>query len=372
MKDDRLETHLQHLFSDAVLSAVSTETHFTPPKRRIRPKRVVMIFSVLLMSVVLVAALSRLGRKNQRGNNVTQVETRTDTGTTADFAASALALGQKQPRLTVVTKHAALLASPTSSLASSTARRLASGEAVAQIEQPTTTPTSATMVAPTETATPASAVTPTPTPAGHSPAPPSSLQVTPIDVSHVRLDWSDNSDNESGFGICDGNACIATTGANTTSYTLGDLVPDSYHCFRIFAFNDFGNSPWTDWACVSMPLSAATPADTPTPTSDATPTSTPPSQPPAQPSNLQITPIDFSRVRLDWSDNSDNESGFGICEGNACTAATEADATTYTVGDLMPDSYHCFRVFAFNDAGSSPSTGWTCVSTPHPTAAPNE
>ena len=258
MNDNRLETHLQHLFSDAVLSAVSTETHFTPLKRLIRPKRVITIFSALLMSVVLVAALSRLGHRTQPLNTVNPVETRTNTDTSADIAVSALT--EKQPRLTVVVKHAALLVPPTRSPTSSSARRLTSEEAVAQIEQPTTTPTSATILAPTETAIPASIAMLTPTPSGQSPAPPSNLQVTPIDVSHVRLDWSDNSDNESGFGICDGDACIATAGANATTYTVGDLVPDSYHCFQIFAFNDAGDSPRTDWACVSTPLPTPAPS----------------------------------------------------------------------------------------------------------------
>ncbi|MDY6876692.1 MAG: PKD domain-containing protein [Chloroflexota bacterium] len=87
--------------------------------------------------------------------------------------------------------------------------------------------------------------------AENSPEAPSHLQATPISWSQMRLDWQDNSSDETGFAIYDGATWVANVGANTISYTVGGLAPESYHCFHIYAFNDYGISPWSDWACAT-------------------------------------------------------------------------------------------------------------------------
>jgi murein DD-endopeptidase MepM/ murein hydrolase activator NlpD len=84
---------------------------------------------------------------------------------------------------------------------------------------------------------------------GGPPAPPSNLRATPIDCTHIRVDWNDNSNNESGFKIYDGSTLVATVGANTTSYTVGGLAPGSYHCFTVYAYNNYGNSAFPGWVC---------------------------------------------------------------------------------------------------------------------------
>jgi len=148
---------------------------------------------------------------------------------------------------------------------------------------PTATPTSTPTPTPTQTATP----TPTSTPSGQPPVAPSNLQATPLDSTHIRLDWSDNSGNESGFAIYDGDIFVATVEANTVSYTVGDVAPGSYHCYHIYAFNSYGDSPWTDWACTTAPSPTATPTNTPT----ATPTSTPTPTPTPTPMTGNIAPL---------------------------------------------------------------------------------
>jgi hypothetical protein len=138
---------------------------------------------------------------------------------------------------------------------------------------PTPTNTSiATPVPPTPTNT--SIATP-----GQTPMAPSNPRATVIDSTRIRLDWNDNANNEAGFAIYDGNVQGASLGANTTSYTVTGLAPGSYHCYHLYAFNVYGNSNWTDWACASTPQLTATPTNTPistaTNTSTATPTNTP-------------------------------------------------------------------------------------------------
>jgi len=82
------------------------------------------------------------------------------------------------------------------------------------------------------------------------PAAPSDLQATPIHWSQIQLEWQDNSSDETGFTIYDGTT-MTNVGANTISYTVEGLAPSSYHCFLVRAFNDYGDSDWSDWACTT-------------------------------------------------------------------------------------------------------------------------
>jgi PKD repeat protein len=84
-----------------------------------------------------------------------------------------------------------------------------------------------------------------------SPVAPSHLQATPTSWSQIRLDWQDNSSDETGFAIYDGGIWVANIEADITSYTVEGLVPSSYHCFLVRAFNDHGNSDWSEWACTT-------------------------------------------------------------------------------------------------------------------------
>src|SRR5690606_24725045 len=55
----------------------------------------------------------------------------------------------------------------------------------------------------------------------------------------------------------DGSIFGEEVGANIKSYTVEGLGIGSYHCYHIFALNDYGSSDWTDWACDttdSLPL----------------------------------------------------------------------------------------------------------------------
>ena len=76
-----------------------------------------------------------------------------------------------------------------------------------------------------------------------TPAAPSNLTVTPVDPNNIRLNWRDNSNNEAGFEVNNGNVS-KTIGANTTTYTWGGLAPGTYMCFHVRAYNSAGNSAW--------------------------------------------------------------------------------------------------------------------------------
>ncbi len=361
MEDELIEKQLESLFSDATLTLFETQGRAPNRKRHTWPGWMTKALGLLLSCVVLAFALSGMGRRARPLSTASPPTSVANTITDVSPATLTPTAGVSLPKVTVVVKHARQVVSKRS-LASSMPNQSTPEGPVATVVQPSPTPTNTG--------------TPTSTPSIQPPEAPSNLQATPLDATHLRLDWSDNSEDESGFGICDGDMCVATTEADVTSYTVGGLEPDSYHCYHVYAFNDGGDSPWTDWVCDTTPPRATSPANTPAPTltpvKTATPTSTPSAQPPEAPSDLQATPLDATHIRLDWSDNSERESGFGICDGDICIAATEADATSYTVGGLTPGSYRCLRVYAFNEYGNSPWTDWACATTPLPTPTPTK
>lgn len=87
------------------------------------------------------------------------------------------------------------------------------------------------------------------------PAAPTNIRATAISSSQIRVEWNDNSNNESGFRLYDGGVTVATPGANTTSYTVGGLAPGTYRCYAVQAYNSKGSSAWAYWGCATTPQS---------------------------------------------------------------------------------------------------------------------
>ncbi len=91
---------------------------------------------------------------------------------------------------------------------------------------------------------------------GQVPAAPSVLKVVPdYGADNMKLTWIDNSTNETGFRIERkfGGAAFApvgTTAANTTEYS-DDIEPDTEYTYRVFAFNDNGDSESSSNECVN-------------------------------------------------------------------------------------------------------------------------
>lgn len=75
------------------------------------------------------------------------------------------------------------------------------------------------------------------------------------DTFFVELSWNDNSDNELGFKIERKDdllhiaapwVLVDSVGANVTAFTDSGLIPFTTYSYRIYAFNEFGNSPYSD------------------------------------------------------------------------------------------------------------------------------
>lgn len=209
--------------------------------------------------------------------------------------------------------------------------------------------------------TPSSVATPSATPTVAAtlvsfqtpPADPAGLTVLAISDSAIRLTWTDNSNDEAGFEMDNGTSDLGPVPANTTTWTKTGLASGTYMCFHIYAFNDAGHSGWTDYACTTTLPTGQTPR----------PTAAPGTKPPAAPSRLTVTAISRSAIRLRWSDNSTNETGFELSNGTKDLGPVPANTTTWTMTGLTRGKYMCFQVLAFNLAGQSAWTPYACTTT---------
>ncbi|GGM46643.1 protein kinase [Dactylosporangium sucinum] len=191
---------------------------------------------------------------------------------------------------------------------------------------------------------------PTRTAGAGLPAVPTKLKATPVNATTIRLQWADNSGDETGFTVING-ATSRNVGADTTTLNWDGLAPDTYMCFKVRAFNAAGASAYfpaaqQDWVCATSQGGTG----------------------PAAPSNLSATAVGATAVRLQWADNSGDETGFTVINGST-SRNTGANATSYTWDGLAPGTYMCFKVRAFNAAGVSAYSpaaqdSWACVTTP--------
>jgi hypothetical protein len=83
------------------------------------------------------------------------------------------------------------------------------------------------------------------------------------------------------------------------------------------------------------------------------------------------TPNGQYAIAVTWVNNATNATGFRIdngCPVGSCapgaTLATTTGLTTTTKFTVTPGSYQCFRVQAFNSAGSSGWSSYGCTQTP--------
>jgi len=87
---------------------------------------------------------------------------------------------------------------------------------------------------------------------------------------------------------------------------------------------------------------------------------------------LAYRPANAASLQLAWTDNSQNESGFNIERklGTAGTfsliATVGVNTTSYLDSNLADATSYCYRVNAFNSAGSSPYTPEVCGTTAAP------
>jgi hypothetical protein len=181
------------------------------------------------------------------------------------------------------------------------------------------------------------------------PAAPSSLTVTSVTNNSIRLSWTDNATNESGFKIERRTAGgswsqIDTVGANSISYNSTGLNNNTTYYYRVRSYNSHGDSVY------SNEVGATTGGA------------------PAAPTNLAVSGSTHTSVTLTWTDNAQNEEGFYIERrqtGGTYTqvATVSKNLTTYTDTGLSASTEYQYRIRAFNLTGNSSYSNAVTVTT---------
>jgi lysophospholipase L1-like esterase len=155
-------------------------------------------------------------------------------------------------------------------------------------------------------------------------------------VTASATDWSGcSSMSVSGWGTTLGTTSIDSSGAFSLPFTVPSNAPVGATQLQF--------SPTCSHSTILTFVTFTVTQGTPPP---------PPASAPAAPSNLTATAVDPNDIRLNWQDNSDNETGFEINNGVISKDAA-ANSTTYTWGGLAPGTYMCFKIRAYNSAGDS-------------------
>ena len=190
---------------------------------------------------------------------------------------------------------------------------------------------------------------------GRLPAAPTNLTAVPLSDSEIRLTWTDNADNETGFSIERNQHEIATVGADVETATQGSLPPATLYSYRVRAFNVFGYSDYSNTVRV------------------ATLSEQPILPPPEAPSSLTAVALSDSEILLTWTDNADNETGFTFerTDGKTDYVFTyhlhEKDKESAVKDGLKAETSYTYRIRAFNEAGHSSYSNKASATTLPPT-----
>ena len=189
-----------------------------------------------------------------------------------------------------------------------------------------------------------------------APIAPSNLYVSSFSTNTITLSWNDNSNNETGFEIwrsLNGYSFskIKNLGANTTTYTDLGLSPDTTYYYKVRAYNDVGNSNYSNI------ISKKTDVVTTIPTA---------------PTNLKVTNYTSNSISLIWNDNSNNEDGFKIYRSSSYSGnyvlldTTVSNDNYYTDTGLNSNTTYYYKVTAYNSAGESNYSNITSGTTSAP------
>ncbi len=174
-----------------------------------------------------------------------------------------------------------------------------------------------------------------------APAAPSGPSATALAYNKIRVNWTDNSGNETGFEVVRSGTAngvfqpVGTLPANTVSFIDSGLTASSAYYYKVRAIGTGGESIFAG------PVNATTPAAPPTP---------------AAPSQLEAVAGTNNSVSLGWVDNSTNETGYRVYRssggGNFIAIATlTPNANAYTDQSAVSQTIYYYYVKGINAAG---------------------
>jgi hypothetical protein len=177
------------------------------------------------------------------------------------------------------------------------------------------------------------------TPPEELPDAPTNLNADATACDRIDLSWTDNSDNEDGFvieRINDNSEFIV--GAGVTSYSDTGLFENTAYSYRVRAYNDTGDSSFSNTASATTPSCNGT------------------ELPPDAPTGLTARAIGKAKIALKWTDNSTNEDGFYIYRdsgsGLILHATVGPDTSSYDDNQVSSTTYF-YKVCAYNSMGES-------------------
>ena len=166
---------------------------------------------------------------------------------------------------------------------------------------------------------------------------PTLLTANPVSSTSIRLNWTDNSSNETGFKIemktgAGAYSLLTTTAANAVTYTATVAVNQTY-TFRISATNANGVSTFSNEATTQTLI-------------------------PLAPTLLTATKLSATSIRLNWRDNSSNETGFKIerkiLGAQSFTQFVLVGWNVTTMTTVQPTTIrYVYRIRSFNSFGNS-------------------
>jgi len=197
-------------------------------------------------------------------------------------------------------------------------------------------------------------------------AAPTNLTATANSYSDISLAWQDNSTNENGWEVH--RSTTGPTGTftlftaypwpNTTTGGNSGLQGSTEYCYKVRSYKDQGRQvSYSDFSNVACATTLAAPVT-------------------AAPSDVSAAPDPGGRIRVSWTDNAADESGFRVERSATSSGPWTALGTTgpNIVGfiDRQPPAAEqpaCYRVFAYNSFGDSQGSNVDCTVMPNAPSA---
>ena len=193
-----------------------------------------------------------------------------------------------------------------------------------------------------------------------APAAPTFLTGTVTSSSEIVIGWTDNSTTELGFILerspinAGSYSILDTIATGILTYQDQGLLPNTKYFYRIKSYNLGGNSAnSTSINRTTFPLA------------------------PIAPTNLIASAPQVKAAQLNWSDNSNNETGFKIerslneLVGFVAIDTVNANIKTFLDPNLLENTIYYYQVSAINLGGVTPSNIDSVLTTGSSIAAPS-
>lgn len=182
------------------------------------------------------------------------------------------------------------------------------------------------------------------------PSKPTNVSATALSSSSIKITWSDNSNNETGFYLYRWNGAdwtrLGSVGANVTSYTNSGLQAGTTYYYYVASYNGASENPSEKYASAKTQQVSI----------------------PNKPASISAIALSSSSIKLTWSDSSNNETGFYIYRSPggewSKISSVGANVTSYTDKGLQANTTYYYYVESYNTAGEYPSDSTSAKTQP--------